>query len=668
MKIKLPSFAPPPTPIVKRSVVNALLIVGIVVAAPHLARTPAWMPVLLVSSGIWRYLCANHGWRQPPTWLRIVLMLLVVGLVLNSYGTTFGRDAGVSFLLALVGLKLTELRQPRDYHVTLFLLYFLILAQFLFTQEPWAGFWGAGAAVGVTLLLVELSGPRSEALLPTLKLIGRMSLKALPLVAIIYLLFPRIEGSLWALPSDSFSGRSGLDDEISPGAINDLRLDDTIAFRVEFDRDTPPQRDLYWRSLVFQDFDGTTWKRGYPAARKTEIELPNPEAVVDYSIILEPHDKTYLPILENPVGETDGQLFSRPDRTVRAKRPVRQRFVYRGSAAFDARLGLIGGYEKKRALQMPEAVDRRVRELAERWRNVSESDREIVQAALNHFREEEFFYTLKPPLLSNNAIDQFLFETRRGYCEHFASAFALLMRTAGIPTRVVGGYQGGELNTMGDYLVVRQSDAHAWTEVWLEDTGWTRIDPTAAVAPERIEYGLEALRRLADIDTPIGSVPLNAFDSVLSRSWLESVWVQGGYWLDNLNTTWHRWVMGFGPEEQRLLLEKLGLSNPNWPKMIFFLFLFVAVAMIGVALSTRTSSTRDPIQVVFLKFREKIRKLGVEAENHDGPTVLLQRIQKLEENQRVPATEFILLYIKHRYESAPRPRDISELKRYLRSV
>src|SRR3569623_253911 len=450
------------------------------VVGPHALHLPLWLSGVAVGLGIWRYIAARRQLRLPPTWLRIALTVLAHGAIFGQYGTLLGRDAGAALLIAMLGLKLLELREPRDVYVVACLGYFLVIVHFLYSQTPLLVVYMLATVVLLTATLIDLNRREHAPLRPLLRLAATLVGYAVPLMLAAFILFPRISGPLWGLPNDAYSGMSGLSNEMAPGRISQLSLSDAVAFRVEFEGALPPPQQRYWRGPVFSLTDGERW-RGGPLG---EGERGAPSFVAlgapfRYSVTLEPHDHRWLFALDLPA-ELPAGARATDEFQLYAPQAVRERQRYTLTSYPDYRTVDMCNDERRRTLQLPAEGSPRARALAADWRAHATSSADVVQAALRMYREQHFVYTLTPPRIDDDFVDGFLFGTRRGFCEHYAASFAFLMRAAGIPARVVTGYQGGELNSIGNYLVVRQRDAHAWTEVWLGDSGWgvsTRTQP-----------------------------------------------------------------------------------------------------------------------------------------------------------------------------------------------
>ncbi|MEO0972652.1 MAG: DUF3488 and transglutaminase-like domain-containing protein, partial [Pseudomonadota bacterium] len=521
---------------------------------PHITHLPPWVSFLAALVAGWRYSAHLRGWGLPPMLLRSVLVAVSFTGVLVQYQTVNGIEAGSALLCVMAVMKLTETRTARDLVVLIYIAYFLIAAQFLYEQTMWVLLWAIPCVwlLSATLLQVTHQG-RQLAIRPALGLSGRMLIHALPLMLALFLLFPRMQGSFWAIEAPSKRGLTGLSDSLELGSISELIQSDEVAFRVRFEGEVPPRPQRYWRGPVLDHFDGRTWTPGATAQSPGEtpdVEVSAQDRVV-YELTLEPQIGRYLFALESPdplaVIAADAMLTQ--DYQSLARRDLTERTRVRLVSYPQARATYMTRTMLRRTLDLPPGNER-TRELAERLvRDTGGEPGQVIDAALRMFREQPFFYTLRPGLLRGDRIDQFLFDSRRGFCEHYASSFTFLMRAAGIPSRVVTGYQGGEINPsvlLGGHLTVRQSDAHAWSEVWLPERGWVRFDPTAYVAPERIESGID--EALPELRTGFGSLP---------------VWQGLRHTWDGANHAWNDWVLGYGPSRQNRLMESLGVREPD---------------------------------------------------------------------------------------------------------
>ncbi len=628
-------------------------------AAPHLLRLPIWLSAIWVLAVGWRLSLGVQGRAMPALVIRL-LLTLAAGVALYLYfGTVLGRDAGSALLVIMVGLKLLELKQRRDATLLILLSYLLLAIQFMFSQAIAQVVYTTAAVLGITGIWVTLNNPLDERswrvdMLIAARLLGQ----AVPLTVILFVLFPRLPGPLWSLPSDAHAARTGLSGEMEPGRISQLALSSAVAFRADFAGHIPPPAQRYWRGPVFEMTDGRRWWGSTePYASNTTRALPFQPAgeAYRYVLTLEPNGGAWLPALELATS-IPADVERLPTLELKAKRPIdvlrRDAFIsypiFQITAATDAEL--------RRNLRLPNTLSERTRQLAQHWRNSVRSDREVIDAALHYFHTEPFVYTLEPPLLGANPIDEFLFETRRGFCEHYASAFTLLMRSAGIPARVVTGYQGGELNPLGGYLIVRQSDAHAWVELWLDEAGWVRFDPTAAVAPERVEHRIDLdLARNGD------AVRFQFDEDGLLARGLRST----RFALDALNNGWNQWVLSYGPQRQQDLLSRLGLRNTSWRELAWGLLFGIGAALgvLALLLLRRVPPKRDPICELYARFRKRLAQQGLMSQPNEGPQTLLMRVEQAQLPSTATARRITELYVELRYAPHPDTTLVAELRR-----
>jgi transglutaminase-like putative cysteine protease len=622
------------------------------VIAPHTERLPWWLNLIALILFAWRIYLAWGERALPQKWL---LALLVVGGVFGvylTYRTVFGRDSGVALLVLFLSLKLLELHHPRDAIVLVLLSYFLALTNFFYSQTlPSAGLMLVSALVN-TASLVNFAAP-GRALQANLKTAGVLLAQAGPVMLILFFLFPRVQGPLWGLPQDAYSGVTGLSDSMAPGAISRLSQSDAIAFRVKFQKDAPPRPQLYWRGPVFWNFDGRTWRAG-DVRPYAQIKYEASGTPYDYEVTLEPHNHSWLFALELAAKVPPNAGVS-ADYVLLARTPVRNRVRYdmRSYTNFTEG-GADDADELRPGLQLPAGFNPRARRLAQEWAAGGATGATIAQKALNYFREEGFVYTLEPPLLGRDSVDEFLFGSKRGFCEHYASSFVFLMRAAGLPARVVTGYQGGEINPVDQYMIVRQSDAHAWAEVWLRSRGWVRFDPTAAVSPVRVESGVAA------------AVPATDPLPLMARTTL--TWLRGlRYNWDALANKWNQLVLGYNPERQREFLTRIGMNEPSWENMALTLF-WGAGGLLALltAWLLRRMRTIDPVQRMWLRFCAKLGKSGCPRADHEGPADFVERsaarYPAMAERIRAIGARYIAL----RYGESADARILAELRLLVR--
>jgi protein-glutamine gamma-glutamyltransferase len=634
-----------------------------VVLAPHALNQPPWVVAIALLAVVWRYGGGRYRLPLPGRWLLAPLAVGAAAGVIATHGTLLGRDAGVSLLLIMTGLKMLETRSHRDAMLTVFLGYFVVATHFFYSQEiPVVGYLLAAMLV-TTMALIRLNAAGEP---PTLReqagLAGLMLVQALPVMVILFLLFPRLPGPLWGMPQEEPVARTGLSDAMSPGSISELLQSDAPALRARFPDGPPPNAQRYWRGPVFSAYDGRTW-RAAPAPDSPAPGTGGGTERLHYSVMLEPHQRPWLLALDRPASVPRGASLN-ADHVLSASRPVRRMASYTLAADPEMTLEPVLPAERRaQALQLPAGVSPRARALAAGWAEQGESAGAIVESALRHFNREPFHYTLSPPRLAQDPVDEFLFDTRAGFCEHYAGSFVFLMRAAGVPARVVTGYQGGEWNRTGGYLLVRQSDAHAWAEVWVENRGWVRVDPTAAVAPERIEQGIRAALG-AEEDLP-------AFLRRQGGLGLAGLRIQWEYWRDLANYYWNDRVLAFDPERQRDLLRRLGLGGLDWRGGVALMFslLGLVAALFALAFLWRNRRPeRDPLARIYRRFAGRMARLGIPPLPHEGAGDFARRVARERPELHEAVARFTDTYQALRYGPDPDPDQFRTLRLRLRAL
>ncbi|MBI2311113.1 MAG: DUF3488 domain-containing transglutaminase family protein [Betaproteobacteria bacterium] len=622
-------------------------------AAPHAEHLPVWESLLCVMLVLWRLHIAHRNLSLPPRWPIILIALgTAVGVAL-SYGILFGREPGVALLIALVALKLMEMRTLRDAMLLVYLGYFGVLTNFFYSQSILIAIYMLATVIVTTAAMLGLNQMAGE--LPVrarFRFAATLLAQSVPLMLVLFVFFPRIQGPLWGLPQDAHAGLSGLTDTMTPGSISQLTLSDAVAFRVTFATPMPRPSQMYWRGPVLWNYDGRTWTQGRPTRFKAPGFQPEGEAV-RYTVTLEPHNRHWLFVLDLPA-ELSARSRVTNDFQAIAYLPVRERMRYEAASHLQYRSGLAEApSELQRALQLPPEFNPRGRALAQSWRLRGGSDEAVIAAALAHFREQPFVYTLTPPQLGEHAMDDFLFTVRRGFCEHYASAFVFLMRAAGIPSRVVLGYLGGEVNPVGNYLIVRQAEAHAWAEVWLAERGWVRVDPTAAVSPARIESGVAAA-------VPAGD-PLPALARVDYR-WIKQLRLR----LDAVANNWNQWVLGYTPERQTRFLTRAGLNAPDWKSMTAALTIgtgALLLAFVAWTLWRLRPAVQGAVQAAYLRFCSKLARRGLPRGQAEGPRDYATRVSRARPELAQVVDAVIQLYIQLRYGTLRDEAAVAQLKR-----
>ncbi|MDQ7990561.1 MAG: DUF3488 and transglutaminase-like domain-containing protein [Candidatus Dactylopiibacterium sp.] len=629
-----PSAAPLP-----RETGYALLATATLSLLPFLSGLPVLMAALTALLLAWQFWRVRQQAPRPPAPLMLLLAILGAALCYLELRSLFGREAGLAMLTLLLPLKLVEGRDRRDAHAVLLLCCFMMTGQFLNAQSL-----PVAATVGVCALAILATSARLErpdlSLRAALRTASRLLATALPLMLLLFVLFPRIDGPLWRMPGDAFAASTGLGDTMQPGSISQLILSGEIAFRAEFAGAPPPPRERYWRGPVLSDFDGRVWQERPAFTDATPNYRPSGNAYA-YTLTVEAHDRPWLLALDFPIATQEDVRYGR-DFTLRSPRPVRTRVRVALVSYPDTRVGLTENPGRlAHALWLPEGSNPRTVAAGQQLAARGATPDERLQGAIDFMRDARLTYTLNPPLLGTHGADEFLFDTRQGFCEHFASAFVVLARATGLPARVVTGYQGGELNPLDGTLVVRQSDAHAWAEVWLAGRGWVRVDPTATSAPARIDGGIAQALPATD------ALPfLLRSDSPVLRE-LRHRW-------EALSNGWNQWVLGYNASRQAELLKQLGLPGTGWREMILALgagaALWLAWLMWRLAPRGRR---RDALDRLWLRACRKLARRNLARQPWETPAAYAARVALRLPGQAAAFREIAETYASLRYGPAP---------------
>jgi transglutaminase-like putative cysteine protease len=657
MKLGTPASATPAADLARLQWTTAIVAGA---TLPHWPTLPFWVPLLLGVAIAWRLAIAAFEWPVPIRTLRLLLALAAFCAVLASYRTINGVEAGSALLVVMIALKVLESKGHRDQLVLIMLSYFLLFASLLTARGPFTALYLLLLVWVTTVGLIQLSrrGPLLE-LRPTGALAGRLLLQSLPLMLALFVLFPRLPGPLWAMQGTSTSATSGLGDTVNPGDITSLALSDEIAFRAEFLSAPPPARDLYWRGPTMTNFDGRTWSMAIGDYRNVAASIEYLGAPTEYRVMLETTGRNWAFALEMPKLAQDNERMLRMGGDYQLRtfpgtpRGTRLDYTLISYTRFRA-LSPLGDIEREVFRRLPPESSPRTRALVQGWLADNPAPEQIVERGMEYLRSQRFSYTLTPPALGEQPVDEFLFDTREGFCEHYASAFTVMMRAAGVPARIVTGYQGGELNGLGGYYIIRQSDAHAWTEVWLEGRGWVRVDPVSAVAPERVALGSWRSALAGE------RVPGNALGRL---EWVRRALLA---W-DAASTYWNEWVIGYGPQLQRALLDALGLDravrSERWSKL---LLLCVGATLAGSLLVTlqlawrrRRRTPVDEAAREFAAFTRRLARVDVAPRApSEGPAAYGVRAERRLPHAAGEIRAIVAAYLRARYE---RDADLSAL-------
>lgn len=641
---------------ITRTALTWLLLAQALIIVPFIPHIPVPLVGLWLVCTLWRIQIFRMRARIPGTWVKAALMVGTAGGVYLARGSLVGLEAGAALLIAAFVLKMLEMHSHRDAQVLIFLGFFCVLVGYLF--ESALG-WALFTLLPVTTLLAAMIGlQRSDPSghpAASLRLAVKLVVQAVPLMLVLFLFFPRLD-PLWSLPQPSNKGLTGLSDSMSPGDIAELGRSSALVFRASFEGDLPPRERLYWRSLTLDLFDGRRWSQ---SPQTQSVQFPNWQkdgAPLAYSIVMEPSGKPWLPSLD--VAQTDQpDVRLMGDFRLQRRRPVSQSLMYNVKSWPEAVRDLQPGEGVQRqALQLPARGNPQARQwAADLHRRYPQADR-LVGALLDTFRQPPYRYTLKPPVLGPDSVDDFLFNSRQGFCAHYAGAMVFVLRAAGVPARVVAGYQGGELNPEGEYLTIRQFDAHAWVEYWQPGRGWLSVDPTAAVAPLRIEQGLE--QALAADEAFLADAPMSVL-RYRHVPWVNALRLS---W-DNLNYSWQRWVLGYQGQQQLQILDRW---FSGWQALAFLGGLLLSLGLAALWLFKPWLRESDAQLRLFNTFERLLAQHGLQRLPGEGAQAFGERAARHFPRQAGAITAFTGQFVALRY-AAP-ASSLHGLRRALKDV
>lgn len=638
-----------------------LLAAQAAVILPQVAVLPSWSLPSWLAVAFWFSRIGTGRAAFPPSLVKVSLAAAAVAGVYLSFSRLLNLEAMLTILVCAITLKLLELKSQRDHWLLLMLCYFMVACGFLFSQQI-GDLLIALLQVGVILLAQQSLYRQQPQTAPMLKLTGIMALQSLPLMLVLFVVFPRI-GPLWSMPTPGKDAITGMSDSLAFGDVARLSRSGALAFRASFVGEIPGGEQLYWRGLVFESFDGRRWTQApWRQALAPSDATPTVNQGIRYAVTLEPGFHRWLYLL------APGRVLREDIRqgsayTWAPRRPLSGRLSYSVVSDLSLNLPEVHPATLQRNLYLPRIGNPRARELAAQWAALPDP-RQRLQRAVAFFRQQRFTYTLNPPLMEDDNVDTFLFEARQGFCEHFAGSFAFLMRAAGVPARLVVGYQGGEINARDGHLLVYQSDAHAWVEVWLAGEGWRRVDPTALVAPDRIRQGAEALMRSRGEYLPDTPLSLRHFN------WAREL----RYYLDSLNYAWARWVLNYDSARQWQVLSRL-LGEVSPLRLVILVMVAGGVPLLWLALSSLTWVGRDsddPLTREYLRCCRVLARRGVQRAPGETPSVFADRVRRSAPAWADWFDQVTALYIANAYRgdrtgmSAPQRKNARQRLRKLR--
>lgn len=664
-------------------------------AAPIWIWLPFWVPILTLMGIGWRAAMIWRGSVKPSRTMMILLAITLIAADLFTYWPPIGLEPMTSLLLGACCLKYLEMRQLRDAQLLLNLCYFIAGIQLIFTFEI-IFFVFAIFSILVTLSAQNIlqRSPKQQYSLTGLSIrplasAARIAMFSLPLMLIVFVFAPRLP-SFWAVPTQQGAGKTGVSESMNPGSIGSLTRSDDLAFRVSFQTDVPPPYAMYWRGLVLNDFDGEVWNNNaassanadrnanevtlrelfssywtdMPTAKRWQSEIDYSGDAIRYTIYQEPTNQRWLFAIPAPKTSTSGLGITDDQRLV-SRLPIRQRTRYDVESFPDYTFQPDGldSRELQRTLSLPSGYNPKSIALGNSWRDLGLPTTEIV-ASIRRLINQEFTYTLDPGVYGTDSVDDFLFNRKRGFCEHFASAAVVLMRASGIPSRIVTGYQGGERSPYNDYILVHQYDAHAWAEYWVAGAGWTRLDPTAFVAPQRIEFGARDLFESEQSFLADSPFSLNRFGDIAWANWLRLR-------ADNLNYLWGRWVLGY---DGSLQLEFLQSIFGAWSlgKLILVLMVLALIALLCISIYFRVRSPNVSVTLVEKRYRlfcKHCEKLGLDISSSTTPRqIALAAAEHLPLEQIKDVQNLCKLFERQMYAGSDLDAEVGVLMRKLKRM
>lgn len=646
--------------LISRKALFWLLLAQFFALIPHAFTSPLWVPVVWLAVVVWRWKIFSHKWQYPGRLVKALLLIICCGGLFLSFGSKVGTSGMVSLLLTGFILKLLEMKRQRDGLLLCFLGYLVVATQFLFFSTIFAAIYGLFCLLLLSygLLLLSVSPQDETPATAHWRGLAVPVCQALALMLVLFLLFPRF-GPFWAVPVDGSRAKTGMSDSMSPGSFGELMRSSAPAFRVGFDGVPPDVSVMYWRGLVFGAFDGKGWTlapaqrdlsrlRWDKSAAQSYLASVVPEGnAISYQVIFEPSEQPWLFVL-GAVNDWSSGVAVDQDLNLRWRRPISQRIQYSATShvSFSFKEAALSPSLRQQYLSFPASYNQQTLTIAKQWRAESDGEQAYINRVLSYFAEE-FTYTLRPGVLGEHPVDDFLWGSKAGFCEHFASAFALMMRAADIPARVATGYLGGEYNTTENYWLVRQRDAHAWVEIWQENNGWVMIDPTASVAPERVEQG---------IDFSLDEADQQLLGNLFSRNL--ALFNHLRLKMDALNYQWSRWVLNYDRDSQQNFFERWR-ELVNW-QLIGALIAGLSVLML-VFFQLRLflqQKQRDKVDVLYQAFMKKIQAatgLKIQAGETSGQFALRIAGQRRELKASVKTITTLYERIKYGEERALLP-------------
>jgi protein-glutamine gamma-glutamyltransferase len=604
----------------------------------------------------WRFICIWKPERLPT--FPIIFLLIVCGMAILyiQHRGFLGRDGGTSLFVIALGLKLMEIKTERDLYLINYLAFIVAASQFLYEQSILMAAYILFVCCVLLATLVYINSYVAQTK-TSLKKAAVIIAQAIPMTIVVFILFPRVEAPRWLLFNDEHQAKMGLSDSMEPGSITNLGMSDELVFRVKFSGAIPPANQRYWRGPVLTQTDGKKWTQAKDLAYQQHLDkMKFSGTPYKYTLLMEQQDKNWVFALDMPT-DLPQSLHQNANYQLLASDDLDKRTEFKLTSYPTYNTGYITKTEFKDARQLPSAPSEKIKQLVEQLHGFDSSPEMYINQILNHFRQEDFHYTLTPPLMEDNPIETFLFETRYGFCSHYASAFVYLMRVANIPARVVTGYQGGELNTVGNFLEIKQADAHAWAEVWLDKQGWFRVDPTAAIAPERIEKNIDIARLVPGglISYALPGSGQTAFN-LLKQA--RQLW-------NNVDYNWQRWVINYNNSNQASFLSSFGIDN--FKTMVYWMMTLIGIitAILSLFLLYQSPKVADPVLITYNRFLKKIAKVGLTKNTGEGARDFAERIKPKLPEVADKIEEITKAFINQLYGKSATDDDFKQLEKLI---
>ncbi len=630
---------------------------------PMFGSLPSWVPLPFLIALAAKFWMEPKGYRLRSLVWKLVLVALILSLLFFSYGSLRGIEPGVSLIVMLTSVKILEAHTAREFHIMIMVAWVLCLCGFFLSQNLAIALCLLIAFTLLLVALIQFHRGSSSAFWPPVRTAGKLLAQAGPLIILLFLFFPRLSTGFRFQIAPQRGASAGFSDRLSPGSVSSLANSSEVAFRAEFpDGKIPPLGAMYWRGVVMWHGEGLEWEApNAPAALPRTSQGPPHGQAIRQWITIEAHDARWMFALDWPVNSPSGATLA-PGNYLLSNQPIHKPRRYEVVSYPEISSNRLRSREREPLLQVPTATSPAVRALAQSWLAGKAEPRAIVNKALEFFRTQGFRYSLSPGEYRKNDLEEFLFHRRLGFCEHYAASFATLMRLAGIPARVVTGYLGGEYNEIGHFFLVRQADAHAWCEVWFPDSGWQRIDPTAVVAPDRINLGfnsfLERRGAAGQLDT----------QSVLARNLARwPIFARARLGWQTLSYAWDTRVLSFDGDEQESFFASIGIAGHG---PIFFVVgtLVIAIALLALYAGwthLRTRPCGNRVKIMYESFCRKLAKLGAPRNPSEGPLDFSRRATRLLPNDSERIQRIAQAYIALRYAPAPDP---SMLEQFAKEV